>query len=150
METEKKSNYATPIAIVLAGVIIAGALYFNNGPKPVPTPPKTATLIEQVNTVNEPFIGNPNAKVVIAEWFDYQCPACQYAEQKLMAPLVVDYVKTGKVKVVFKDFAFLGPDSQTLALTARAIWEAYPDMLPKLPGQSKLKFENPVLKRQNL
>ena len=44
-----------------------------------------------------------------------------------MNPLVEEYVKTGKVKVVFKDFAFLSEDSQTLGITARAVWEAYPD-----------------------
>ena len=128
---ETKSNYSTPIAIVLAGIIIAGALYFGDNKK-VAVPDKaitqaSATLIEQVKTDGEPFVGNPNAPVVMAEWFDYQCPACRYGDQNMITPLVADYVKAGKLKIVFKDFAFLGPDSQTLALTARAVWEAYPE-----------------------
>ena len=32
-----------------------------------------------------------------------------------------------KVKIVFKDYAFLGSDSTAAALAARAVWEAYPD-----------------------
>ena len=131
METENKVNYSTPIAIVLAGIIIAGALYFSDS-KRAATVSSVATttqaiLIDRVLTEGEPFVGNPNAPVTIAEWFDYQCPACKYGDQNMITPLVADYVKAGKLKIVFKDFAFLGPDSQTLALTARAVWEAYPD-----------------------
>ena len=44
-----------------------------------------------------------------------------------MTQLMNDYVKTGKVKVVFKDFQFLGPDSQTAGLAERAVWEVAPD-----------------------
>lgn len=133
METEtKKLNLAMPIAIVLAGIFIAGAIYFG-GTKKAETPAaKTFDQTPAVNIKNikldgQPFIGNPNAPVTIAYWFDYQCPACKYNEQNLMSPLVADYVKAGKVRVVFKDFAFLSADSQTLGITARAIWEAYPD-----------------------
>ena len=128
-----KSNYSIPIAIVLAGIIVAGALFFS-GRQPVP-PKNTDKAINQViavdinkvNIDNQPFIGNPNAPVVMAEWSDYQCPACQYADQNLITPLMAEYIKTGKLKVVFKDFAFLGPDSQAISITARAVWEAYPD-----------------------
>lgn len=135
---ETKSNYSVPIAIVLAGVIIAGAMYFGGNNKAVSPIPK-ANLIDQVNLSGEPFIGNPQAPVTMAEWFDYQCPACQYADQNLITPLIMEYVKTGKVKIIFKDFAFLGPDSQTLALTARAVWEAYPD---KFYDWRKTIFDN--------
>ncbi len=38
-----------------------------------------------------------------------------------------EYVKTGKLKIVYKDFAFLGPDSQTAGLAARAVWQVAPD-----------------------
>jgi len=44
-----------------------------------------------------------------------------------MTQLMKDYVNTGKVKVVFKDFQFLGPDSQTAGLAERAVWEVSPD-----------------------
>ncbi|MBI4080011.1 thioredoxin domain-containing protein, partial [Candidatus Kaiserbacteria bacterium] len=41
--------------------------------------------------------------------------------------LVKDYVETGKLKIVFKDYAFLGPDSETAALYKHAVWDLYPD-----------------------
>lgn len=35
-------------------------------------------------------------------------------------------MKQGKLRVVFRDFQFLGPDSATAALFARAVWDLYP------------------------
>jgi protein-disulfide isomerase len=135
---ETKNNFAMPIAIVLAGIIIAGAVYFNDGKKTETATNNSNTFgkvvvdIKNVKVEGDPFIGDPKAPIAIAYWFDYQCPACKFSELNLMTPLVADYVKTGKVKVIFKDFAFLGlpqiTDSNTLAITARAIWEKYPNL----------------------
>ena len=44
-----------------------------------------------------------------------------------MPQLIKDYVNTGKAKLVFKDFQFLGPDSQTLGQFSRAVWAVAPD-----------------------
>lgn len=126
-----------PIAIVLAGIFIASAIYFGGNSEAKEQ--KSINSFNQVNTVDinnvktdgNPFIGNPNAPVTIAYWFDYQCPACKYGEATLISPLVEQYVKAGKVKIIFKDFAFLGlpriTDSIALGLTARAVWESAPD-----------------------
>jgi protein-disulfide isomerase len=128
MQTENKTNYSTPVAIVLAGVIIASAMYFSDGRKvQTPLPVETTSLIEQVDLNTSPVLGNPNAPVVMAVWFDYLCGACGYNEKEIISKLVDDYVKVGKVKIIFKDFAFLSPQSQTIAVAGRAVWEAYPD-----------------------
>ena len=63
----------------------------------------------------------------MAYWFDYQCPFCQRFENDAITQLMSEYVKTGKVKIVFKDFQFLGPDSQTAGLAERAVWDVAPD-----------------------
>ena len=86
-------------------------------------PPDSA----KVATAGEPFIGDDKAPVVMAYWYDYQCPFCRQNEESVLPRLIKDYVDTGKVKVVFKDFAFLGPDSQTAGYAARAVWETAPD-----------------------
>lgn len=44
-----------------------------------------------------------------------------------MPQLISEYVNTGKVKIVFKDYQFLGPDSQTLGQYSRAVWATTPD-----------------------
>lgn len=85
-----------------------------------------AADISKVNIANDPYIGNENAKVVVAYWSDFQCPYCKQFELATMPALIQNYVNSGKIKLVFKDFQFLGNDSLTAALYARAIWELYP------------------------
>ncbi len=44
-----------------------------------------------------------------------------------MPQLIKNYVDTGKAKIVFKDYEFLGADSQTLGQYSRAVWDTAPD-----------------------
>jgi protein-disulfide isomerase len=131
----------TPLAIIVAGLAISGSVLWSGKQftdvarlAQVPTvqsvagePPPTTADIARVSTEGVPFIGAADAPVVMAYWFDYQCPYCRQVEENAMPQLIADYVKTGKLKILFKDFAFLGPDSQTAGLAARAVWEVAPD-----------------------
>ena len=83
--------------------------------------------INNVNTENDPFIGKADAAVVMAYWFDYQCPFCKKTEQEIVSKLISEYVNSGKLKIVFKDYAFLGSDSTTAGLAANAVWEIAPN-----------------------
>ncbi len=123
-------------AIVTSAAMIAIALVIALHPhaaanagtaQPAAQQPAVAPDISKVNITGEPFIGNANAPVTIAYWFDYQCPFCRQDEQTALPQIITNYVTTGKVKIVFKDFAFLGPDSQTVGIYARAVWAAAPD-----------------------
>ena len=71
--------------------------------------------VADVKTDGEPFIGDEKAPAVMAYFFDYQCPYCRQEELQVLPQLITDYVKSGKLRIVFKDFQFLGPDSQTAA-----------------------------------
>ncbi|HVY72755.1 MAG TPA: thioredoxin domain-containing protein [Candidatus Paceibacterota bacterium] len=136
METtqESKSIVSTPVAIIIAGVIIAGAVIFATKqpaaqPAAANAQPQAPVAVDvsKVKTDSEPFIGNANAPVTMAYWYDYQCPFCQRNEEDTMPQIVKNYVDTGKLKVVFKDYEFLGPDSQTLGQFSRAVWAVAPD-----------------------
>lgn len=122
-------KYLTPIAVVVGALIIAGAFAFGSGTKKADdgAQPAQTVDIKDVKTQDSPFVGDPKAPVVVAIWFDYQCPFCKQLEQNVTSQVYEQYVKTGKVKIVFKDFQFLGKDSDTDAEFARAMWEAYPD-----------------------
>jgi protein-disulfide isomerase len=74
----------------------------------------------------DPSIGQASAPVTIAFWSDYQCPLCKAFELNTLPQMLKDYVDTGKVKIVFLDFAFLGNDSTTAALYGRSVWKLYP------------------------
>ncbi|HEX7651582.1 MAG TPA: thioredoxin domain-containing protein [Candidatus Paceibacterota bacterium] len=124
-------KYMTPIAVLLGAVIIAFALAYGHGAVTGTTGgaagQPTAADVSKINTKNEPFIGDASAPVTMAVYFDYQCPFCKQFDQMALPQLVDQYVKTGKVKVYFKDFQFLGQDSITGSEFGRAIWALYPD-----------------------
>lgn len=128
-ESSMMEKYLTPIAVVVGALIIAGAFAFGSGAKKADTtePKAQAVNIKDVKTEGSPFVGDANAPVTIAIWFDYQCPFCKQLEENVTSQVYEQYVKTGKAKIVFKDFQFLGKDSDTDAEFARAMWEAYPD-----------------------
>jgi protein-disulfide isomerase len=60
-------------------------------------------------------LGNPNAPATVEEFIDPQCPFCAQFSRQGLPTLLSDYVRTGKVKVVLRPLAFIGPDSQTAA-----------------------------------
>lgn len=130
------SKFYIPGAIVIAGAIIGVSLVIAlGGASGVGGVPTAANVdIEDVDITGDPYIGDENAPVVLAYWSDYQCPYCkavevghdQIAVPPALPELIRDYVETGKLKIVFNDYAFLGPDSTTAALWGRAVWEMYP------------------------
>ncbi|MBI3631744.1 MAG: thioredoxin domain-containing protein [Candidatus Staskawiczbacteria bacterium] len=138
--SEKINKLIIPLSIVVAGVIIAGAVYFSGkGSAPTvttnpsqdqqvnqPTQPQPSANVDisEVKTSGEPFVGNQNAPIVIAAWEDFQCPFCKQFESTVVKQIVKDY--PDKVKIVFKDFQFLGADSQTAGIASRAVWEVSP------------------------
>jgi protein-disulfide isomerase len=72
---------------------------------------------------NGQTLGNPQAKVTIYEFADLQCPFCKAYTVGPNAPFpqIVDkYVKSGKVKIVWRNLTFIGPDSVTAARAAAA------------------------------
>lgn len=58
-----------------------------------------------------PLVGNPSAPITIVEWGDYQCTYCYRFHQSSLNVILNEYVETGKVNLVFKDFPLNGPDS---------------------------------------
>lgn len=131
------SNLYTPAAILLAGALIGVGIYFGLARQGTTggAAPQVAVNIKDVKTDGDPYIGKADAPVVLAYWFDYQCPYCksvdvggvpQISIKPSFPTLVKDYVDTGKLKIVFKDYAFLGEDSITAALYEHAIWKLYP------------------------
>jgi protein-disulfide isomerase len=66
------------------------------------------------------YLGNPNAPVRLVEFADLQCPICREYSLQSLPQLVQDYVRTGKVRMEFRNLSFLGPDSVTAGRAAAA------------------------------
>lgn len=71
----------------------------------------------------QPAIGNPNASVTVVEFGDYQCPYCARFEQTVFPRLKGDYIRTGKVKFYFINYAYLGEDSTEAAVASECVLE---------------------------
>ena len=70
----------------------------------VPTAPTTAAVVEGVSEDDDAFIGDKNAPVIIVSFEDYQCPFCKRAFDQTFPLLKKEYIDTGKVKYVYRDF----------------------------------------------
>ncbi len=71
----------------------------------------TQKLVEN----GSPVMGSANAPITILEWGDYQCTFCYKFHQNTLEIINEDFIKTGKVKLIFKDFPLNGPDSELAA-----------------------------------
>jgi len=77
-------------------------------------------------------LGSNDAPVTILEFGEFQCPSCGYWVQSTQEEQIVKkLVNTGKARIVWKDFAYYGPDSELASQAAYAageqgkFWEFY-------------------------
>ena len=99
---------AIPILIgVLAGGVLSEFVIDSNDSKKL----TFSKLVEN----GSPIMGNINAPITIVEWGDYQCTFCYKFHQNTLNIINEDFIKTGKVKIIFKDFPLNGFDSKLAA-----------------------------------
>ena len=58
-----------------------------------------------------PILGEPNAPITLIEFGDYQCHFCNVYYHNTEHEIFNEYVMTGKINVIFKDYTIIGPDS---------------------------------------
>src|SRR5690349_4174218 len=83
-----------------------------------------------------PVGGNPNGDVSLVEFFDYRCPYCKQVEPSLEALLGEDR----QLRLVYKEFPVLGPESVTASKAALAArkqgkYDAFHRAMMTLKGQ---------------
>ncbi|MBI5401651.1 DsbA family protein [Candidatus Wolfebacteria bacterium] len=129
MEIENQNNQTKkdlllPASILVAAILIAGSVIYSNGVKNYKPTQQEAKLkqdsqTEEIKiTANDVILGNPDAKVTIVEFGDFQCPYCAKFFKETEPLIRKNYVETGKAKMVFKPLAFLGEESINAALAA--------------------------------
>ena len=70
-----------------------------------------------------PILGDGNAPLTLIEFGDYQCTYCKKFFRETVESILINYVETGKVKMLFKDFIVVdgavgGNDSMNAANAA--------------------------------
>jgi protein-disulfide isomerase len=120
------------IAIAAVVVIAAGVIVGINSLKSSNVNPNSAqTLAPNRSSSNNKLSisnlvaegsavkGNTSAKVTLVEFGDFQCHFCARFAAQTESQIDQQYVKTGKISMVFKHFAWYGPDSVTAAMSAQ-------------------------------
>lgn len=108
-ETTSKSTLQTlavPISIVVAGALIAVAVFYTNSSKPAAQGGnEKPTVQEEIRTVqsDDHILGSSNAKVVIVEYSDTECPFCKQFHNTLHQ-IISEYGSSGDVAWVYRHF----------------------------------------------
>jgi protein-disulfide isomerase len=87
------------------------------------------TLIDQLNdNPLSPVGGNPDGDVTIVEFYDYNCPYCKREAAEITKLLAED----GDIRLVYKEWPILSPDSEIAARVALAAWHQDEDAYLRL------------------
>jgi protein-disulfide isomerase len=98
-------------------------------------------------------LGTRSAAVTLTEFADLQCPFCREYTEKVFPTLVQRYVRTGKVRMVFRGLSFIGADSIVAARAAGAasrqnrLWQ-FLDVFYKNQGDENSGYVRPKFLRQ--
>lgn len=112
------------INLVLAGVIINKVFFAEEQATKSSDISKKDELESNTNT-NLLIIGNPNAKVTLTEYSDFECPFCKRFYSDAYKQIKTEYVDTGKVKIVFKHFPLtnIHPNAMPAAIAVECALE---------------------------
>ena len=127
------------VACIFCGVLMVNMINSETTPVLAETPQKQTeiTKIQSLSVFTDnasPILGNPNAPITMVEFGDYQCTFCSKFFHETENSIITNYIKTGKVKILFKDYIILGQDSINAANAAhcandqKLFWE-YHSML---------------------
>ncbi len=124
---------ALGLAVVLAGALIAASQLAGSEEEsaaPVASAPSTAVAgAEEIELLLEGIpqdgtaLGSPDAPVTLVEFADVQCVYCAQWARDAFPTLVHEYVRDGRLRIVYRPMAFLGPDSDRAAAAVIAAGE---------------------------
>lgn len=112
------------VATFLVGYLLATVQYLKNPTQKTndaaPSAPQAGQAqpgqpdpnkIYTVSNGHFPVKGQESAKVTIVEFADFRCPFCEKYFTDTEPQLIKDYIDTGKAKIYFRQYEFLGPAS---------------------------------------
>jgi protein-disulfide isomerase len=103
MNAGKITNAGRMALLVTFVAITAGGTGLANMQTSKQTPPVAKTSAVQDEPVVK-AIGSKNAPVTLEVFSDYQCPTCRVFYEQTLKPLISDYVASGKVYLVHRDY----------------------------------------------
>jgi protein-disulfide isomerase len=100
----------------------------------------------KISLDNDPIRGDPNAPITIVEFSDFQCPFCARFHVQTLPLLLEEYIDTGKVNLVYRDFPIqsIHPNALPAAVAAECAneqgkyWEYHDTLFEKQSAWSRL------------
>jgi protein-disulfide isomerase len=116
---QRRAGISAPQILIVVGVAVLAVallviLNINRSPTGRVSDLAYAT---GVTPEGEPYKGSPDAPLELVEYSDFLCSHCSNFAGTLSS-LSPDYIESGKVRVVFRNFAFLAPESTQAAQAA--------------------------------
>ncbi len=116
-------------AVVVAAALVAASLLGSGAGDADPVSPQALSAPAERDAlfVGVPqsglALGSPHAPVTLVEYADLQCPYCASWARDALPTIMDDYVRGGRVRVVFRGLSFVGPESETALRAALAAGE---------------------------
>ncbi len=127
---ENKKTYSVPISILIAGIIVVVTVFFALKNNDLITERGYSLNNTDFNegqiSIDEDddyVLGNPDASVIFVNFGDFRCRFCAKFQKDIKPIIIEKYVKTGKVKYVYRDFITMGSDSILPAVGANCAGE---------------------------
>jgi protein-disulfide isomerase len=115
---QRRGGISAPQILIVVGVaVLAVAILVILNINRSPTGVSKLAYATGITPEGEPYKGSPDAPLEFVEYSDFLCSHCRNLADALSA-VGPDYIETGKVRVVFRNFAFLAPESIQAAQAA--------------------------------
>lgn len=114
----------------------------------IPAAAPTVSIDQAGGAGHLPILGNKDAKVTLIEFADFRCPFCEQFFSQTEPQIIQNYINTGKVKMAFRHYAFLGPASTVAANAAECandqgkFWNYYNYLYKNQPPESDTSMYN--------
>lgn len=125
-----KTKLILPGSILIAALLVSGSVVFyslNTGGLGANVKQAGDSVVRErvnVSVDDDAFVGNEKAKVTIVEFSDFQCPFCRVFWSGAYQQIKKEYIDTGKVKLVYRDYPLsFHPAAQTSAEAAECAHE---------------------------
>ncbi len=152
--SRQQQGISTTQILIVAGVAVLAAalLLILNSNRPQPVAVGNLAYQTGVTSDGDPYKGSPDAPLKLVEYSDFLCSHCGNFADALKA-LDPDYVETGQAQIIFRNFAFLAPESSQAAQAAECaldqgadkFWQ-YHDLLFAQRGTGLAAYSKPQLK----
>jgi protein-disulfide isomerase len=123
----RRNVRATVLVTAVLAVVLVFVVIFthNKGDKTDEAKPSNiqSGQLKGFDPKKQPFVGNPDAPVVLVEFADYKCPACKRWTEDVYTRLKDKYLDTGKAVFYYVDLPFLAPDSTYAALAGETLFQ---------------------------